>query len=62
MKQNNDRKSFRQANYARVTVIQRVHWNKNIELICLLVLYTKSFLPEKQITKSSGQHNHLLKI
>ena len=46
MKQEEARETFRQSNHPWVTVIQKIHFNKNIELICLQTLLPELFLPE----------------
>ncbi len=46
MKQDEVRESFRQANYPWVAVMQKIHFNKNIEMNCLQALYPELFLPE----------------
>ena len=46
MKQDEVRESFRKSNYPWVAVMQKIHFNKNIELICLQTLLPELFLPE----------------
>ena len=48
MKQEEARETFRQSNHPWVTVIQKIHFNKSIELISLQTLHPELFLPERQ--------------
>ena len=46
MKQDEVRESFRQANYPWVAVVQKIHFNRNIEQNYLQQFHPELFLPE----------------
>jgi hypothetical protein len=46
MKQDEARELYRQSNYPWVAAIQKIHFNKNVELNCLQALYPELFVPE----------------